>query len=435
LKLGRTQLTVLLILVVGFAVYRVSPRGQVYDSRYTLAVASQLAATGSPRLDELATGLSPGAVTAAQAVADDYRLVEIGKHVHYLYPPGTPFLAVPWVVGMGWLGQDVVDAHGRYQPDIDRRGQRILAALWTAALAAILFLAARTLLAPGPSLWITLAAALGSPLWSTASRSLWTHTAATLLQGAVVLVLLRSARTDRPPPPVLLGTLLAWGFFCRPTGAIPALAVALWVMVEYRQRLPVLLATGGAWAAAFFAWSASTYGHVLPPYYQPGLHVFAIMPGALLGNLVSPARGLLVYSPWIAALGVGATLYGPRLAHRSLALLAGAVIGLHWLFVSSHAPWWAGWGFGPRLMTDVIPWIVLIAIEVVHVAPTPRPTARALLVGLLGVSVALHGVGAFSRGAVEWNDGQEEAEFEDRLWDWADPPFLRVSARRPRGGP
>jgi hypothetical protein len=87
------------------------------------------------------------------------------------------------------------------------------------------------------------------------------------------------------------------------------------------------------------------------------------------------------------------------------------------------------------LMTDVIPWIVLIAIEVVHVAPTPRPVARALLVSLLGVSVALHAVGAFSRGAVEWNDGQEEAEFEQRLWDWADPPFLRVGARRSRAGP
>jgi hypothetical protein len=405
----------------------VSPRGQLYDSRYTLVVASQLARTGSPRLDELASELAEGAVTPADAATRDYRLVLSNDQLHYLYPPGTPVLSVPWVVGMGWLGQQVVDTQGRYHRDVERRGQRILAALATALLASVIFLCARTTLPVRASLGLTLAAALGSPLWSTASRSLWTHTLTALLQGLVVLVLLRAARDERPASPYVLGTLLAWSFFCRPTAAIPALAVTLWVAARQRQQLAALLATGGLWAVAFIVWSEATYAMLLPPYYQAGLHRFALIPAALLGNLVSPTRGLLVYSPWILAVVVGAFLQRSRLPQPSLTWLAGGIVTGHWLLASSHVPWWAGWGYGPRLMTEVIPWIVLLAILVLAAGPVRGRGARAALATLVGVSVLLHGVGAFSRGAVEWNRGQDEAGFEDRLWDWADPPFLRRS--------
>ena len=74
LNVHRSVWTLILIFVACFAIYRVSPRGQLYDSRYTLAVASQLAAHGRPDLDALSAALVGQQATPAVAAASDYRL-------------------------------------------------------------------------------------------------------------------------------------------------------------------------------------------------------------------------------------------------------------------------------------------------------------------------------------------------------------------------
>jgi hypothetical protein len=80
------------------------------------------------------------------------------------------------------------------------------------------------------------------------------------------------------------------------------------------------------------------------------------------------------------------------------------VVGLHWLLVSSHAPWWGGYGYGARLMTEVVPWLVLLGtLGWAAVPETERPRRRigaALAAALVGVGIVLNGIGAISRSAV-----------------------------------
>src|SRR5262249_1505832 len=81
----------------------------------------------------------------------------------------------------------------------------------------------------------------------------------------------------------------------------------------------------------------------------------------LYGLLLSPSRGLLVFSPVILIPVYLIIRYWNVLPERELAVLAVVAIGMHLLILSSYSSWWAG-AYGPRLMLDVVPWFVLLAI-------------------------------------------------------------------------
>jgi hypothetical protein len=427
---SRTGLVIVALFVVALGVFRASPRGQLYDSRYTLLVAHRLLTTGDPALDPFVDQL--GGVDATGAPRD-YRLVETGDHVHWLYPLGTPLLAAPFVAAARPFGISVVDEHGRFDRSTERRMQRWLAA-GAMALAGVLFYAtARAWLAVRPSALIALAALFASPVWSTTSRSLWSQTAALLLASGAACLIVTGVGRGASIRPVAIATLLAWACSCRPTAVIPAALVTVWVAVRRPAEWPKLAATGAAWAALFAAGSTFVYGSVLPPYFRLSTHAFRVMPEALIGNWLSPARGLLVYCPVLALVGMRLVRRWRGLPDRSLAVLALGVVALHWVVISSHAPWWGGYGYGPRLMADTVPWLVVLA-TLAFAAPAPEarrgPAARApraaaaLTAALVVVGAGLHGVGAIARSAADWNHHQAEPDFADRLWRWDDAPFL-----------
>jgi hypothetical protein len=73
---------------------------------------------------------------------------------------------------------------------------------------------------------------------------------------------------------------------------------------------------------------------------------------------VSWHRGLFATSPLFLLAFPGLVAMWRR-GLRRLALLIGAAFAYYMLFVSSTAIWYAGWGFGPRLMVPVLGWVAL----------------------------------------------------------------------------
>jgi hypothetical protein len=147
----------------------------------------------------------------------------------------------------------------------------------------------------------------------------------------------------------------------------------------------------------------------------------------LLGTLVSPNRGLLVYSPWIAI--ALATLVVPAVrrriqTHSLVGILLIALIP-YLIILSKYAVWWGGHCFGPRYWTDVVP---LFAIVFAFGLDWIRKKSRALLAvaGLaVIVSIALQVVGAFCYPS-SWNlDPQNVDLHPERLWDWRDTEISR----------
>jgi hypothetical protein len=184
----------------------------------------------------------------------------------------------------------------------------------------------------------------------------------------------------------------------------------------------------------FVAFSLHTYGDWLPPYYFI-LLLFLDPGGALLGHLVSPSRGLFVYVPAAGVVFILVALAWRVIPDRALAVVALAVCGAHLIVVSGFQVWWGGSSYGPRLLTGLLPWLVILAIQALAgVREWPASRYRAAMWACAVTAIAgvlVNAPGAFSQAADTWNSTPTDVNVDlGRLWDWRDPQFLAV--RRPR---
>jgi hypothetical protein len=432
-------ITGFLLFTVSLAIFLASPVEQISDSYYTCLISESLYKHGEVTLDRyMAAPLDPERYPGIVLDPPPDAFYRIGYprqveyrngHVHYRYPLGSSFLSVPLVMAANASGLSAIASDGLYDKSGEHRMQRILAALLMAVFTFIAYLTTSQLLGPITSGALALAGALATPVWSTASRALWSHTWSVLLLGLVVWLLLREERTGRPTPPVLLGSLLAWSYFVRPTNAVSAVCVLAYLFLQRRPHAARVAATIVAWVAAFLVFTWLTRGGLLPYYYQGGRRRFVLL-FSLVSNLFSPSRGLLIFCPWVPLVIAGALRSAGR--GRSLAWLATVIVSLHLLAISMSPRWWGGYCYGPRFATEAMPWFVLLAALAtkswVDHGPGSVPQRGATLIlaaSLVGWSLFVHAVGALSHRAVSWNAWPQSVDrAPERLWDWAHPQFL-----------
>ncbi|MCU1263784.1 MAG: putative rane protein [Acidobacteria bacterium] len=391
---------------------------------------------GSFKLDQYQSPRPPTVARDDYVEVGTYQLELVNDHVYYFFPPGSSVLSVPYVALLRLFGVRAKDAGGTYG---EMRIQTSLAALLMAALALVFFYTARFLL---DTLWssvIALGGVLGTQVWSTASRGLWTHTWELLLIGVIIFLLVNYETRRRKLRPVLLATLLAWAYFVRPTSSITIVAITVYVLLYHRRLFFWYALTLALWLAGFIVYSWHNFGKLLPSYYAATRLNFGVFPTALIGNLVSPSRGLLIYVPWILFTGYLLARYRrdwefPRLIWLSLACVTGNLI-----VVSSFKHWWGGVSYGPRLTTDLAPWLVLLTILGVRAMlrePVQRTARRrselALGALLLALGIFIHGRGATSVSTLRWNDyPKDDAGMEAKIWDWRQPQFLAGLIQKP----
>ncbi len=412
------------------------------DSQFSFLVSESILWHHTPALNGFVIrGLDPAKLPTHLTPAvwrPFYQLVRINGKILYTYPPGSSILSLPFVAALNLCGLRAADRDGNFDEQHEAQMQRIVASLLTAGLVYIFMASAGLLLRFPASLAIALVAAFGTPIWSSASRTMWSHTWEISLGGCTVLMLLRAAEKRARPSPVLLGTLMSWAYFVRPTGAIAIFGVTIYMMLEHRNDLVVYAATGLVWLGSFMVYCWSTFGRLLPDYYRQGSSLHAANFGAgLAGVLISPSRGLFIYVP-IAIVPIYMLIrYWRDLPHRPLAAMGAAIIVTNVLVVASWLSWWGGWSIGPRLLTDTIPWFVLIAIlswkgrENYYLrAPSgtaPRTVDRmfpAIALLLAVFSVAINGWGATSQQPLLWNKRVDVDAHPGCLWDWRSPQFL-----------
>jgi hypothetical protein len=414
-----------------------SPVHQVSDAAYSLLVSECLIRHQTPVVDRyVQTPLDPAIHPGTENGELPYQLFRSGGHVHYTYPPGTPVLSVPFVVLSHPFGMTAVSEAGEYDAMEERRMQFRLAALLMACFGSLTYLTARALLSDRWSLLVTAAVVFTTQVWSTASRGLWSHTWAILLVLIAVWLIVRNELEDRPLRPVVQATVLCWAFFTRPTMIVGLVIVGVYLAIRHRGAVVAYAATAACWLTAFAATSWWQFGRLLPPYYSPGKLGTPDFWEGLSGNLVSPSRGLLVFLPHLVIVIYWLIRYGRRSGHTALAVL-GAIGALgHLLIVASFPMWWGGHGYGPRLMTDALPWLVLVALVSVRawVGADPAPSRTnprrfileaAAAVALTLAALIIHGAGALSESTNAWNWTPVNVDQQpSRVWDWRDPQFL-----------
>ena len=353
-----------------------------------------------------------------------------GGHWYSTYPIAGPMLAAPFYLPIAFV------PWFRDQPPgtliaIARVAEKVVAVALAAAAAIGLLFLLRRLTSERRAWMLTLLFALGTGNWSTASQALWQHSYGQLaIIGCLYAIERWSSSGVETRWYWAAGVFAACAIAIRPTNLalLPALAPALWEQrARITQSLRVIAPTipaGGfilAYNLTVFQNAAGGYPAKLDGRLLEGLG----------GVLLSPGRGLLVYTP-IAIFAIAAFAPGARDSrgrHRPVVAAAGIFCLCHIAMISLWPVWWGGYCWGPRLLTEILaPVMTLVAAGLPAIGSRTVKgvfaVAAVYCCSIQAIGVYCYPKGRWDHLPVTVNDAPA------RLWNVEDNPIVRTA----RGG-
>ena len=436
---------VLLFLGV-FAFSGLSPTSTSTDSRWTVYIAMSMARHHVTNLDDYEATIEQNDYYATECVDSQGRIrngppSHCDGHWYSRYPIGGPLLTAPLIVTAvemlrlarpllkhvhSWDPITIAFLRGDFDPAHALIEKWVASFLLALATVTMYFIACRFLPARR-AVFLALLFGLATSAYSVAGRALWQHTPSMLLLSVIIYLLLRAE--EQPMMAAWAGIPVALSYTVRPTDSLFVLVFTAYVATHHRKQLTRYLLAAAPIGLLFVAYNYSIYRTILSPYYRSSLSGFLPQnwprfAEALAGTLISPSRGLFVYTP-IFLLAVWSMLRG--LWKTSLAPWLATLALLHWIVVSSFVQaWWGGHSYGPRFFTDLIPVFVLFLIPYfAHYSEFSR-TLRTAVVALALLGLAMHVRMGWSMAPWNWNTIPTNVnDHPGRNWDWRDPPFLR----------
>lgn len=408
-----------------------SPVQRLGDSKYSMLVSYSLVNRARFDVDDyVERSLENGhhfrnAVSMRRGIP--YQLQPAGDHLFYLFPPGTSVLSAPFVFIAQCFGIKPVDADEQYDEIGERKIQKLLSAFLTGVFAVSLYRIARLLLTPTKSAALTLITIFATQVWSTASRGMQSHIWGIVLLSFIVYMILRSELNGVPPNPIILGTLTMWAYFVRPTFATTAAAAGIYLLIKNRKGFLLFCVTGFFWSGLFIWYSLHNFHRLLPAYFFSDRFALRTFFEALAGHLISPSRGVIVFVPAILIVIYNAIRYRSEIRAKAAFWMALAVIFLHWIVISLFVNWWGGYSYGPRLVTDMLPWVFLIAVLGIDARrdSVPAKSYKFAAALLIAISVAIQAQGACCQEVLRWNAHPTDVDQDhSRVWSWHNPQFL-----------
>jgi hypothetical protein len=307
------------------------------------------------------------------------------------------------------------------------------ASMLVALAAAISYRTARRVLPRGRALLLAVGLALGTGWWSSASQTLWQSESAILGLTLAVAAFVRLDEDRGVRNSLLLGAGLALAGTSRPQLA-PAIAILLLgVWIRAPRRFAAVTTSCVALASvAIAAVNYRWFGHPLGALpliadLNADVHAtgatFGLRAEGPIGLLVSPSRGLFVFSPiaLIAAWGIrDAIREGWRAA--GIWCLCGAVA--QFILYSAYSVWWGGHTYGPRYLLDILPLLVPAAAAALQ--RSRSLVWRGAMTIALCWSVVVAATGAFCYPHDQWNSDPVDIDRDHaRLWSVSDAQILR----------
>jgi hypothetical protein len=440
----------LAVFLIATAVFSFSPVITNYDSFATFPTAVSLVNRHTLSLD---------AYQHVKVLAKSYTVNHANGHLLTTYPWAVGLFAIPAVVVI-----DLLHVAGGPSADSIVTGQSQignLVQLWSASIVTGLACATLALLAyrrlQGPAkkrlhwaMFCGLAFAFATSAWSTASRALWQQ-GPSILVLAVALVALdqlfprntndHAPRTDSIWPPLIAGLGLAGAVAMRPTNAVALVFATILILWKASRRSRTVYVIGIL--AVFIPWTLVTshyYGTPLQPYLDENtVGLSSTFFESLTAQLISPSRGLFIFSPIVLVAVAGVVIAYRRKSVTPLEVLSSVAIPCYLVAVALFPIWWAGTSFGPRFMTETLPFFFVLSLPFVDWiagwrAETPENRPLLYRVGViasvlvLAFSVLVNAQGGLLRSSICWNLKAPTVASVDndpaRVWSWSNPQFV-----------
>lgn len=427
----------LFIFIVVFLVYISSPIITSGDSRWSVHTSLSILKEGNTSLNEY-----------KKAHEGHHAIESVNGDLYTIFPIGGSLLALPFVAiadmvftpfmetfpairnfFISVLAQNGIIVDQLKLIDLYLPIELIIASFLCAITAVIIFLIARMHVSISSALIIVFIFSFCTSSWSVSSRALWQHGPSMLMLSITLyLILLEDSIKG-----IIKYTAipLALAFIIRPTNAIPIVFFSGYIFLNYRKQFLQYLLIALPFAGVFFIYNLSIYDSILSPYYLPE-RVFRLNSffEALAGNLISPARGIFIYSP-ILLLPIGLIFSKqskPKI--NSLSVLLLLILLCHWIVISSFPHWWAGESYGPRFFADMIPFfiyfIILFMMDFEKNSSNKTILTLIVILPLILISFYINAKGAYFWDVHQWNLTPNNIDTHpERLWDWHDLSFLR----------
>jgi len=432
-------LVFLLCLLIYNANLRLIATGDSYPSRYLpFAILHYRTLTLDPVLTTAAQGrkvVDPPKNTRPPSDWPFRAYWLVGNSGHYvsLYPVVTPLLLSPlYLPAVAYL--DIKGWESWRLDRVARVMEKLSASTLAALSAALLYLLLRRRTGRGSALLLTAAYAFGTTTWVISSQALWQHGPAELLLVCMLLAVTGPCTTR---------TAIAAGLICgliacnRPQDSIFAAALGIYGLRWARRKAPLLIAAALAPLPLLLAYNVHALGNFGGGYGLVVASSFSLnavlaqnpLTGAA-GLLLSPTRGLFIFSPFLLFLFFG---WRKVLADRDAPFLtiAMAVAMALQLAVYASNDFRQGACWGPRWLISTTPMLVWMLPPVFNAL---RRTGRIAFVSACVAAIAIEAIGAFwytgtSDGliyAIEAGPNALRA-----AWDPRNTPFL-VELQHPR---
>lgn len=322
------------------------------------------------------------------------------------FGPAPGLTALPVAAAAWLLGSDLErDAFAAF------RVAKWTAALLTAGSVALVFLTALAFTTRWRAFLLAGAYGFGSCVWTISSQSLWQQTPELffLALGALCVIRGDSAWIRGAAAGLAFSAAAA----CRPTAAIVGLAAAGCLLISDRRSFAAYALAALPIALGVVAYNLHYFGSALDfGQLAAGAAIARLKTGSselwqtpvsvgAAGLLVSPSRGLLVYSPFFAAAFAGAVLAWKEQKYARLRFLTVAVPAL-WLPAFLWFDWWGGWTYGYRPIVDSAPLLAILCAPAID-RSRAQPAWRLAFGAAVGWSVFVQVLGILAYRPSDWN--------------------------------
>jgi hypothetical protein len=293
---------------------------------------------------------------------------------------------------------------------------KLAASLLSAVAGVLLFLAVGRRRSESEAFRTALVFVFGTSVLST-SQALWQHPAAVLFVCLALLWLVKAEQDDAWAGRV--GLPLSLAVAARHADLPLAAALGVVTALRWPRRLPLMALWALPGVAFTLVYQWLYFGSPLAHGFSGTLGSrFSAWGVGHVGLLLSPAKGLLVFTPVVVVAAVG-LVRAFRGDDRWLAGACSAGLAAHWLLIGGWNEWHGGESWGPRMMTDALPLLFLFLPEGLAVL-----RRAGVMLAVLSIAVQLMGAFAYEYRWERLHQRPVVAAGHPELWSLADSPIV-----------
>lgn len=366
-----------------------------------------------------------------------YWVKEIEGHSLSIYPIVTPVLVTPLYILPFLLMKLAHIPVDMFHPGftlIVSIMEKLSASLIASFSTIFVFLSVKELINKKTAIIVSLIFAFATNTWAISSQGLWQHGLVELFLAMSIYLVLINEKHASDKIIASLGIISGLFVFNRPVDSILLIPIIYYIYRLQDRRIAYYLCAMFISGVPFLLYNFYYFYNIFGGMSSV-LSLFDgrsgfIMP--FMGLLISPSRGLFVYTPIMlfSILGYFRILQITNSKLRSFLFVMGISILALIAVYASFGMWWAGWSYGPRFLTGMLPALAMfLGLYIKDINFNIKNKKNLLVVCIFSIlliwSVLAQIVGAFYYPNGMWDADPDVNLHPEKCWNLNDTQITR----------